>query len=56
MDKFWSCLQDQGISPGLIAAAKKAETDAQDEFQQVAEIVKLNQLKVLNAFRQAGIS
>ena len=56
MNTFWSCLQNQGISAGLIAAAEKAETDAQDEFQQVSEISRLNQLKVLSAFRQVGIS
>jgi cystathionine beta-lyase family protein involved in aluminum resistance len=56
MHKFWSCLQTQGINARLIAAAKIAETDAQDEFQKVSEIAALNQLKVLNAFRQAGIS
>jgi cystathionine beta-lyase family protein involved in aluminum resistance len=56
MHKFWSCLQTQGLSARLIVAAKKAEMDAQDEFQKVSEIARLNQLKVLNAFRQAGIS
>ncbi len=56
MNTFWNCLQNQGISAGLIVAAKKAETDAQDEFQRVLEISRLNQLKVLSAFKQVGIS
>jgi cystathionine beta-lyase family protein involved in aluminum resistance len=56
MHKFWNCLKNQGICDRLITVAEKAETDAQGEFQQVSEITRLNHLKVLNAFRQAGIS
>lgn len=56
MNNFWSHLQTQGITPGLVAAAVKADIEARDEFLQVAEVAKVNQLKVLNAFRQAEIS
>jgi cystathionine beta-lyase family protein involved in aluminum resistance len=56
MHKFWNSLQTQGISARLITAAQKAEADAHDEFQKISEIARLNHLKVLNAFRQAGIS
>ena len=56
MSRFWSYMKTQGFSIGLVSAGEKAEADAQDEFSQISDIVKLNQLKVLNAFRQAGIS
>lgn len=56
MSNFWSILQTQNISTGLIAAAEQAECSAQDEFRQIADTLKVNQLKVLNAFRQVGIS
>jgi cystathionine beta-lyase family protein involved in aluminum resistance len=56
MNKLWDYLRTQGIDDRLIATAIQAELDAQGEFQRVAEIAGLNQLKVLNAFRQAGIS
>jgi cystathionine beta-lyase family protein involved in aluminum resistance len=56
MYKFWSLLQTRGISPSLITAAERADLNAQDEFLRVAEIVALNQLKVLNSFRDTGIS
>lgn len=55
MNKFWNYLQGQA-SPRLIAAAEKAAIEARDEIEQVSEIAGLNQLKVLSAFRQAGIS
>lgn len=56
MNRFWSYLQTQAFSPRLIASAEKAEAESQIEFQQISETARLNQLKVLNAFRQAGIS
>jgi cystathionine beta-lyase family protein involved in aluminum resistance len=56
MSKIWSSLQKQGISNSLIEAAEKAEMDALNEFQNISDVVNFNQLKVLNAFRKAGIS
>lgn len=56
MNNIWNRLQSQGISPALISAAQQADAAAQEEFRNISEIAALNQLKVLNSFRQSGIS
>lgn len=44
------------ISPKLVDLAEQAETEACEEFKQVTELVKVNQLRVLKAFQRAGIT
>jgi cystathionine beta-lyase family protein involved in aluminum resistance len=56
MNSFWDCMRTRGISARLVAAAARAEQEAQEEFERIAEISRLNQLKVLDAFKDAGIS
>lgn len=57
MHDFWTELQERCcIEPRLIKVAKKAEEEAASEFRHVSENVNCNQLRVLNAFRQAGIT
>lgn len=47
---------ESSISPKLIDLLELAETEAKEEFRQVTETVKINQLRVLKAFQKAGIT
>ncbi len=55
MNRFWSNLQNRHDAK-LITAAERAEVAAQDEYLRIDETACLNQLRVLDAFRQVGIS
>lgn len=57
MFNFWNYLKCQSdIDEKLIDIAYIAEKQARSEFEQLSHVVKANQLKVLEAFRQAHIS
>ncbi len=57
MTTSWKSLcTSTNIAPKLFDLVQQAEAEACEEFKQVAEIVKVNQLRVLNAFQRAGIT
>ncbi len=54
---FWELLrQEYGLAPFLVEAAREAEAQAAAEFATYAEVARKNQLRVLRAFQQAGIT
>lgn len=56
MPDFYSYLQEKNkIDPRLCDLARKAEKKAKPEFEMVGETAKINQCRVLSAFREAGI-
>lgn len=57
MTDFWNFLQFKyNINPKLVKLAIRVEKEVTPEFNEVNEIVKINQLRVLTAFQKAGIS
>ncbi len=57
VNNFWSYLLDQNFADSrLVEIAVEAEKSALPELQVAAEVAKINQIRVLEAFRKAGIS
>ncbi|MGD0153263.1 MAG: methionine gamma-lyase family protein [Thermacetogeniaceae bacterium] len=55
MNKFWDELKAR-YGTGLATIAEQADNSAQKEYLQVTDTARLNQLRVLDAFRQTGVS
>lgn len=56
MELFWSKIHQKGIDPRLIALAREAEAEAEGEFRLAEDMAKANQLKVLLAFQETGVT
>ncbi|HAA89924.1 MAG: Uncharacterized protein XD63_0931 [Thermoanaerobacterales bacterium 50_218] len=57
MSKFWNYLLTRNFADSrLIQVAVEAEKNAIPELQAATEVARINQIRVLEAFRKAGIS